>query len=108
MAALQRALRLPGPGHPIAEYFVDVTHSEASKGHVVKYLSARTNIPTSEIATIGDMHNDLSMFAVSGLSIAMGNADDEVQAAASEVTTSNDDEGFAHAVTRFFVLPQSS
>ncbi len=107
MAALQQRFGSRVLATRSQTYFVDVTHSEASKGHVVKYLSARYNIPTSEIATIGDMHNDLSMFAVSGLSIAMGNADDEVQAAASEVTTSNDDEGFAHAVTRF-VLQQSS
>jgi Cof subfamily protein (haloacid dehalogenase superfamily) len=86
-------------------YFLDVTNSEASKGNVVKYLSKMYDIPTSAIATIGDMHNDLSMFAVSGLSIAMGNADDEVQAAAREVTTSNEDEGFANAIKRF-VLSQ--
>ena len=84
-------------------YFIDVTHPEASKGNVVKYLSARYDIPTSEIATIGDMHNDLSMFAVSGLSIAMGDAAQEIQEAASEVTTSNEDEGFANAVARFIL-----
>jgi hydroxymethylpyrimidine pyrophosphatase-like HAD family hydrolase len=72
---------------------------------VVKYLSTRYNIATSEIATIGDMHNDLSMFAVSGLSIAMGDSDDEVKAAALEVTTSNEDEGFANAVTKFILAP---
>ena len=44
------------------------------------------------------------MFAHSGLSIAMGNASHEVQAAARRVTTSNEDEGFANAVERF-VLP---
>lgn len=86
-------------------YFLDVTHSEASKGTVVKYLSDLYDIPTSAIATIGDMHNDLSMFAVSGLSIAMGQSDEEVQGAAREVTTSNDDEGFANAITKF-VLPR--
>jgi hydroxymethylpyrimidine pyrophosphatase-like HAD family hydrolase len=82
-------------------YFLDVTHAEASKGNVVKYLSKLYAIPTSAIATIGDMHNDLSMFAVSGLSIAMGNADDQVQRAARDVTTSNDDEGFANAIKKF-------
>jgi Cof subfamily protein (haloacid dehalogenase superfamily) len=84
-------------------YFLDVTNSQASKGNVVKYLSTLYNVPTSAIATIGDMHNDLSMFAVSGLSIAMGNADDEVQGAAREVTTSNDDEGFANAIKKFIL-----
>ena len=53
-----------------------------------------------EIATIGDMHNDVSMFAQSGMSIAMGNADAAVKEAASRVTRSNEDEGFALAVDR--------
>ena len=56
---------------------------------------------TEEIATIGDIHNDVSMFAESGVSIAMGNADDAVKAEASQATTSNDAEGFALAVDRF-------
>jgi len=41
------------------------------------------------------------MFARSGLSIAMGNADREVQRCARRVTATNDDDGFALAVERF-------
>ena len=84
-------------------YYVDITHPDANKGNVVKYLSVRYGVATSQIATIGDMYNDLSMFAVSGLSVAMGDSDDEVKAAALEVTTSNEDEGFANAVTKFIL-----
>ena len=84
-------------------YYLDVTHPEANKGHVVKFLSAKYGIPTEEIATIGDMPNDVLMFALSGLSIAMGNADREVQRAARRVTTTNDEDGFAHAVDRFIL-----
>ena len=51
----------------------------------------------------GDQPNDVLMFAHSGLSIAMGNASHEVQAAARRVTTSNEDEGFANAVERFIL-----
>ncbi len=82
-------------------YYLDVTHPEANKGSVVRYLAAKYGIPTEAIATIGDMPNDVLMFAHSGLSIAMGNADREVQRAARRVTTSNDDDGFATAVERF-------
>ena len=87
-------------------YYLDVTHPEANKGAVVKFLSARFGIATSQIATIGDMPNDVLMFAHSGLSIAMGNASSEVQRAARMVTTTNQDEGFANAVQRF-VLQQA-
>ncbi len=44
------------------------------------------------------MHNDLAMFKKSGMSIAMGNASDEIKRQATNVTTSNQDEGFAGAI----------
>ena len=84
-------------------YYLDITHPLANKGAVARFLSARYAIPPDEIATIGDMPNDVLMFAHSGLSIAMGNADREVQRAARRVTTSNDDDGFANAVERFIL-----
>jgi Cof subfamily protein (haloacid dehalogenase superfamily) len=88
-------------------YYLDVTHPEANKGAVVRFLSTRYGIPPEEIATIGDMPNDVLMFAHSGLSIAMGNADREVQRAARQVTTTNDDDGFANAVERFILDERS-
>jgi Cof subfamily protein (haloacid dehalogenase superfamily) len=84
-------------------YFVDATTLEANKGNVVKFLSSKYDIPILEIATIGDMHNDLSMFVVSGFSIAMGQSDAEIQAAATVVTTSNEDEGFANAMSKYIL-----
>ena len=60
-------------------------------------------VPTDEIAVIGDGHNDLGMFAQSGLSIAMGNAPSDVQKQARFVTSSNDQGGFAAAV-RTYIL----
>jgi Cof subfamily protein (haloacid dehalogenase superfamily) len=89
-------------------YYVDVTHPKANKGGVVEYLAAHYDIPAEAIATIGDMPNDVLMFARSGLSIAMGNADREVQRAARRVAASNDDDGFAEAVRRFVLPPQIS
>ena len=88
-------------------YYLDITHPLANKGAVARFLSARYAIPPDEIATIGDMPNDVLMFAHSGLSIAMGNADREVQRAARQVTTSNDDDGFANAVERFILSERS-
>ncbi len=82
-------------------YYLDVTHPDANKGSVVKYLATELGIAEDEIATIGDMPNDVLMFARSGLSIAMGNADREVQRAARRVTASNDEDGFALAVERY-------
>jgi Cof subfamily protein (haloacid dehalogenase superfamily) len=84
-------------------YYLDVTHPDANKGAVARYLALRYRLRPEEIATIGDMPNDVLMFAHSGLSIAMGNASTEVKRAARRVTTSNQDEGFANAVNKFIL-----
>jgi Cof subfamily protein (haloacid dehalogenase superfamily) len=84
-------------------YYLDVTHKDANKGAVVEYLSRHMNIPTEEIATLGDQPNDVLMFKRSGFSIAMGNASDQVKAQASATTDSYNDEGFAKAVERFIL-----
>jgi Cof subfamily protein (haloacid dehalogenase superfamily) len=87
-------------------YYLDVTHPMANKGAVMVQLSQFLKIPAESIATIGDQPNDVLMFKLSGLSIAMGNASPEVQKQANYVTTSYEDEGFANAVERF-VLPRA-
>lgn len=86
-------------------FYLDVTHPNANKGEVVVMASEFAGIPTQEIATVGDMPNDITMFKKSGVSIAMGNASPEVRKAATYVTASNEEEGFARAVEDF-ILPQ--
>jgi Cof subfamily protein (haloacid dehalogenase superfamily) len=84
-------------------YYLDVTHPDANKGAVVLSLSKMLGIAPDEIATIGDMPNDISMFRKSGVSIAMGQSADEVKSAATYVTTSSEEEGFANAVDRYIL-----
>src|ERR1700688_2791949 len=88
-------------------YYLDVTHPDANKGAVVTTLSKLLSVASAEIATIGDMPNDVLMFRKSGLSIAMGNASPHVQAQADFVTGSNSDEGFAYAMERFILARPS-
>jgi Cof subfamily protein (haloacid dehalogenase superfamily) len=84
-------------------YYLDITHPRANKGFVVQFLAERYGLASDEIATIGDMPNDVLMFAHSGVSIAMGNAHREVQRAARSVTSSNEEDGFAKAVEKFIL-----
>ena len=88
-------------------YYLDVTHPQANKGAVALDLAQRYKLEPEEIATIGDQPNDILMFDHSGLSIAMGNADPEAKEAATEISRSNEEEGFAYAVEHF-VLPAAS
>jgi hydroxymethylpyrimidine pyrophosphatase-like HAD family hydrolase len=50
---------------------------------------------------LGDMENDLEMFRKAGFAVAMGNATDEVKAAAQATTLSNEEDGFAEAIERY-------
>ncbi len=88
-------------------YYLDVTHPLANKGHAVERLSQLLDIPASAIAAIGDGRNDIAMFAASGLAVAMGNADRQVQEAADFVSASNEEDGFAVAVERW-ILPRAA
>lgn len=84
-------------------YYLDVTASHANKGEVVVALSELLNIPREEIATIGDMITDTLMFRQSGISIAMGNAFDNVKALATYATKTNNEDGFAYAMDTFIL-----
>ena len=101
--ALQRTLGHAASVALSQPYYVDITNPVANKAAVVRYHAGRLGIPPDEIATIGDMPNDVLMFRDSGFSIAMGNASDDVKKQASAVTDSCNDEGFAKAVERYLL-----
>jgi Cof subfamily protein (haloacid dehalogenase superfamily) len=105
-AALQRELGTRATAHRSQAYYLDVTHPEADKGHALLVLAGLFGVEPGEVACIGDMTNDLPMFAVAGMAIAMGNAPAAVQARAAAVTLSNDADGFAAAVEGF-ILPRA-
>lgn len=88
-------------------YYLDVTHPRANKGHGVRAIGRRLGLDLRQLAVIGDMANDLPMFAEAGFAIAMGQAPEAVRAAADVVTAANTEEGFAEAVRRY-VLPRAA
>lgn len=95
---MQQALGAQATAVRSQSYYLDVTPPGYDKGTFVRAMAKRQGISTDAIATIGDMQNDLAMFKTSGVSIAMGNATDDIKKLATHVTTSNEDEGFAGAV----------
>jgi hypothetical protein len=84
--------------------FFEFLAPEASKGNGVALLAERLGLPLEQVAAIGDAYNDLSMFKIAGLSIAMGQAPAEVQARAHVVTADNSHDGCAEAIRRY-ILP---
>jgi len=87
-------------------YYLDVTNPEADKGHAVRALCETVGVPATATAVIGDQANDMAMFAVAGLSIAMGQGTDQVKAAADFITGANTEDGFAKAVDNV-ILPRA-
>jgi Cof subfamily protein (haloacid dehalogenase superfamily) len=103
--AMQQALGAEATAIRSQSYYLDITPPGQDKGTFVEAMAKRLDISTAAIATIGDMQNDLAMFKKSGLSIAMGNATDDVKKQASHVTSSNEEEGFAGAID--FILKRT-
>ena len=97
-AAMQRALGADATAVRSQSYYLDITPPGCDKGTFVQTIAKRQSISTDAVATIGDMQNDLAMFKNSGVSIAMGNATDDVKKLATHVTASNENEGFAGAI----------
>ena len=81
-------------------YYLDVTHPDADKGQGVAALAEVMGVPMDQVAVVGDAHNDVPMFHRAGLSIAMGQASDDVKAQANFVTASNEEDGLAQAIER--------
>ncbi|QNO15408.1 HAD hydrolase family protein [Alkalicella caledoniensis] len=52
---------------------------DGNKGNGLKTMARHFNISIDNTVAIGDERNDIPMFKVAGLSIAMGNAEEEVK-----------------------------
>ena len=79
-------------------YYLDLTHPLANKGDGVATLARIANVALDRIAVLGDQFNDVPMFERAGVAIAMGQAPEPVKAEADYVSTSNDEDGVAHAI----------
>jgi Cof subfamily protein (haloacid dehalogenase superfamily) len=97
---MQAALAGQAAAFRSQSYYLDITPFGKDKGTFVEAMANRLGISPRNVATIGDMQNDLAMFSKSGLSFAMGNAEDEVKARATYVTETNENDGFAKAIDR--------
>jgi Cof subfamily protein (haloacid dehalogenase superfamily) len=92
---------LPSGSYGTAE--LSAQHVAATKGEAVRTLARMLDIPLSETMVVGDSFNDISMFAIAGLSIAMGQAPQTVAEHATARTTSNMEDGLALAIERYIL-----
>lgn len=80
---------------------LEVAAGTASKGQALAALCRHLGIDPADTMAFGDRDNDMDMLRTAGIGVAMGNAVDELKAAADYVTRTNDKDGIAHAIERF-------
>ena len=83
-------------------YFLELVPPGIDKARSLAVLLEKLNMKKEEMVAIGDGYNDLSMIKFAGLGVAMGNAQEPVKKAADYITLSNDEDGVAVVVERFF------
>ena len=106
--ALYEDIRVNGSVYRNKEYVMttrtpipDIGGINSSKAHALEILSRKLEIPREGIMSFGDAGNDIPMIRYAGMGVAVGNAWDDVKAAADYVAESNDEDGVGRTIRRF-------
>ncbi len=75
--------------------WLDLAPEGVSKASALEVVRARLGVVPEATLAVGDGNNDLEMFAWAHRAVAMGQARDDVQSAADEVTAGVADDGLA-------------
>ena len=78
--------------------YVEITTSGVDKGTGVRAVLHLLGVGADRLVAMGDGENDLAMFALAAASVAPANASAFVQAHATCITDSNNDDGVAVAI----------
>ena len=89
-------------------YYLDITAHAANKGDGLAELARIADIPLIDVAVMGDADNDLPMFARAGLSVAMGQAQARVKAAATFATEADMDHAAVAEAIDNYIMPRLS
>ncbi len=84
-------------------FFLEIVPKGIDKAQSLGVLLEYLGLTKEEMVAMGDGFNDLSMIQYAGLGIAMANAQQVVKDHADFVTKSNEEDGVAYAIDRFFI-----
>lgn len=87
----------------IGTYDVHITHELATKKHALQSLLARLNVDHRQVMVVGDGGNDLPLFELAGLKVAMENGSEELKAKADWVAPSVSEDGLAVAIEKYIL-----
>ncbi len=82
--------------------YLEIMDDRATKSNAMKVLCDMLNINMDESIALGDNYNDINMITAAGKGIAMGNAPLEVKNKSDEVTDSNNNDGAAKIIEKYF------
>ena len=85
-------------------YHGEITFDGVNKAMGVNIFMDKVGAPISNSIAVGDSGNDLDMIKAAGVGVAMGNASEEIKAAADLVTTHIDDDGIYNAFTKLGLI----
>lgn len=88
-------------------FFLELLPLGIDKAKCLEKLLERMQIDRKNVIACGDGFNDLSMIEFAGLGVAMANAQQVVKNAADYITLSNEDDGVAAVVEKFFFKKES-
>lgn len=86
-----------------APIFLEFLDPGVDKGVGVHAVAEALGLTKDQVICVGDAHNDLAMIEYAKLGVAMGNAIEELKAAADYVTLTNEDDGVAHVIEKFML-----
>lgn len=81
---------------------IEIVPKGISKALAIERLQKHYHISKEHTIAFGDGGNDIDMFKVAGISVAMENASDEVKKYATHLTASNNNEGVYQFLKHFF------
>lgn len=81
--------------------FCEFSTKDATKYCAVKFLQNYWGFNNDEILTIGDQDNDIELLKAGEISIAMGNASDNLKRYADYITDTVENDGFVKAIEKF-------
>lgn len=83
-------------------FYFEFTANGIDKAKALDTVLKPMGFDQSEMIAFGDGHNDASMVAYAGIGVAMANAVDDLKSIANEITLSNDEDGIAHTLRKYF------
>lgn len=84
-------------------FYLEVMPKNVDKAYCLSKLLKILGLKREEMVCCGDSYNDLTMIQYAGLGVAMANAKPVIKDVADFITLSNDDDGIAHVIEKFFL-----